>query len=45
MTFLKLFCIKNDFVEIFQLRAKFQTAMLLYLRFIWITNFRDHKKV
>ena len=41
MTFLKLSCIENDFVEIFQLRAKFQTVMVSYSRFIWITNFSD----
>ena len=32
------------YVEILQLRAKFQTAMVC-LRFIWITNFSDHRRV
>ena len=30
------------FIEILQLRAKFQTAMVSWSRFIWITNFSDH---
>ena len=31
--------------EILQLGAKFQTAMVLRLRFIWITNSSDHRRV
>ena len=33
------------FVEILQLRAKFETAMVSCSRFIRITNFSDHKRV
>ena len=36
--------LKNNF-EILQLWAKFQTAMVLCSRFIWITNSGDHRKV
>ena len=32
-------------VEILQLRAKFETAMVSCLRFIWITNSSDHRRV
>ena len=32
-------------VEILQLRAKFQTTMVLCMRFIWITNSSDHSWV
>ena len=32
-------------VEILQLRAKFQTAMVSCSKCIWITNFSDHRKV
>ena len=32
-------------VEILQLRAKFQTAMVSCSRFIWITNSSDHRRV
>ena len=33
------------YVPILQLRAKFQTAMVPWLRFIWITNSSDHRGV
>ena len=31
--------------EILQLRAKFQTMMVPYSKFIWITNSIDHRRV
>ena len=31
--------------EILQLRAKFQAAVMPWLRFIWITHIGDHRKV
>ena len=33
------------YVEILELQAKFQTVMALCLRFIWITNSSDHRRV
>ena len=36
---------KFNSVEILQLRDKFQTAMVSYSRFIWITNSSDHRRV
>ena len=35
---------QERYVEILQLRAKFQTAIVLCLRFIWITNSSDHRR-
>ena len=32
-------------IEILQLRAKFQIAMVSFLRFIWITNSSNHRRV
>ena len=38
------FCIETD-IEILQLRVKFQTVMVSYSRFIWITNSSYHRRV
>ena len=35
----------DEIVEILQLRAKFQTAMMSCSRVIWITSSTDHRKV
>ena len=35
----------SGFVEILQLWAKFQTSMVSWSRFIWITNFSDDRRV
>ena len=35
----------KNWVEILQLGAKFQTAMVSCSRFIWITNSSDHRRV
>ena len=32
-------------VEILELRAEFQTSMMWWSRFIWITNSSDHRRV
>ena len=37
--------LQEKIVEILQLRAKFQTAMLSCSRFIWITNSSNHSRV
>ena len=37
--------IEYDDIEILQLRAKFQTAMVSCSRFIWIRNSSDHRRV
>ena len=38
-------CSQNDIVEILQLLAKFQTAMVSCSRFIWIKYSSDHRRV